>query len=103
MLFRSLAAFLERARTAFGGKPIVITSGYRNPAINRLVGGASNSEHLYPEPGIGAVDWFIDGVDIYKLQDWCIKNWPYSTGRGAPKGFIHSGIRKGRPKVVWDY
>jgi hypothetical protein len=49
------------------------------------------------------VDWYIEGVDIYKLQEWCIKNWPYSTGKGAPKGFIHTGIRQGRPKVVWDY
>ena len=98
-----LAAFLERARTAFGGKPVIITSGYRPPAVNRSVGGASGSEHLYDAPGVGAVDWYIDGVDIYKLQDWCIKNWPYSTGKGAPKGFIHTGIRKGRPKVVWDY
>lgn len=98
-----LACFLERARVAFGGKPIIITSGYRPPAINRQVGGASSSEHLYDAPGVGAVDWYIEGVDIYKLQDWCIKNWPYSTGKGAPKGFIHTGIRKGRPKVVWDY
>lgn len=98
-----LAAFLERARSAFGGKPVIITSGYRPPAINRSVGGASGSEHLYDAPGVGAVDWYIEGVDIYKLQDWCIKHWPYSTGKGAPKGFIHSGIRKGRPKVVWVY
>jgi len=98
-----LAAFLERARTAFGGKPIIITSGYRPAAINRSVGGASGSEHLYNAPGVGAVDWYIEGVDIYKLQEWCIKNWPYSTGKGAPKGFIHTGIRQGRPKVVWDY
>jgi GH24 family phage-related lysozyme (muramidase) len=98
-----LAAFMERARAAFGGKPVIITSGYRNAVINRSVGGASNSEHLYSAPSVGAVDWYIDGVDVYKLQDWCIKNWPYSTGKGAPKGFIHTGIRKGRPKVVWDY
>ena len=98
-----LATFLERVRTAFGGKRITITSGYRNPTVNRQVGGASNSEHLYSEPGVGAVDWYVDGVDIYKVQDWCIKNWPYSTGKGAPKGFIHTGIRKGRPKVVWNY
>jgi GH24 family phage-related lysozyme (muramidase) len=98
-----LAAFLERVRVAFGGKPVTITSGYRNAVINRSVGGASNSEHLYSAPSVGAVDWYIDGVDVYKLQDWCIKNWPYSTGKGAPKGFIHTGIRKGRPKVVWDY
>ena len=98
-----LAAFLERARTAFGGKPVVITSGFRPPAVNKSVGGASASEHLYDLPGVGAVDWYIEGVDIYKLQEWCIANWPYSTGRGAPKGFIHTGIRKNRPKVVWDY
>ena len=54
-------------------------------------------------PGVGAVDWYIDGVDIYKLQEWCLKEWPYSTGKGAHKGFIHTGIRQGRPKVVWDY
>jgi putative chitinase len=94
---------LERARTAFGGKSIIITSGFRPPAVNRSVGGASGSEHLYNAPSVGAVDWYIQGVDIYKLQEWCIKNWPYSTGKGAPKGFIHTGIRQGRPKVVWEY
>lgn len=98
-----LAAFLERGRAVFGGKPVIITSGYRNSAVNASVGGAKNSEHLYDAPGVGAVDWYIEGVDIYKLQSWCIDNWPYSTGRGAPKGFVHTGIRRGRPKVVWDY
>ena len=98
-----LAAFLERARGAFGGKAVIITSGYRPPAVNRSVGGASSSEHLYNAPGVGAVDWYIDGVDIYKLQDWCVKHWPYSTGLGAPKGFIHTGIRQGKPRLTWPY
>jgi GH24 family phage-related lysozyme (muramidase) len=98
-----LAAFLERARTAFGNKPVIITSGYRPPAINRSVGGASGSEHLFNAPGVGAVDWYIQGVDIYKLQDWCDKNWPFSVGYGAAKGFVHLGIRAGRPRVRWDY
>lgn len=98
-----LAAFLERVRLAFGGKAVIITSGYRPPAINRSVGGASASEHLYSAPGIGAVDWYVQGVDIYKVQAWCIKHWPYSTGKGAPRGFVHTGIREGRPNVVWNY
>jgi GH24 family phage-related lysozyme (muramidase) len=98
-----LAAFLERARTAFGNKPVIVTSGYRPPAINKSVGGASGSEHLFNAPGVGAVDFYIEGVDIYKLQDWCDKNWPFSLGYGAPKGFCHLGIRAGRPRVRWDY
>jgi hypothetical protein len=66
-----LAAFMERARARFGGKPVIITSGYRPAAINRSVGGASGSEHLYNAPGVGAVDWYIQDVDIYKVQEWC--------------------------------
>lgn len=98
-----LAAFLERVRTAFGGKPVIITSGYRNARINAFVGGASGSEHLFDAPGVGAVDFWIQGADINAVQAWCDKNWPYSVGYGAPKGFVHLGIRKGRPKVRWDY
>lgn len=98
-----LAAFLERVRTAFGGKPIVITSGYRPPAVNRSVGGASASEHLFDAPGVGAVDFYIDGVDVFKVQEWCDREWPCSIGYGAPKGFVHVGIRQGRPRVRWVY
>jgi GH24 family phage-related lysozyme (muramidase) len=98
-----LAAFMERCRTQFGGKPVVITSGYRPPAINRSVGGASSSEHLYNAPSVGAVDFYIQGASIQAVQDWCDKQWPYSLGYGAPKGFVHLGIRQGRPRVRWDY
>lgn len=98
-----LAQFLEKVRTQFGGKPIRITSGYRPGAINRSVGGASSSEHIYNAPGIGAVDFLIDGADIHAVQDWCDANWPYSLGYGAKKGFVHLGIRRGRPRVRWDY
>ncbi len=97
-----LCTFLEKARAQFGNKPIIITSGHRPPAVNQAIGGASNSEHLY-KPGCGAVDWYISGVPVQTVQNWCVKNWPYSTGLGAPKGFIHTGIRAGRPRVVWDY
>jgi len=98
-----LCQFLEKARTQFGNKPLIITSGNRPPAVNKSVGGASNSEHLYSAPDVGAVDFYIEGVSVWSLQDWCDRNWPYSLGYGAPKGFVHVGIRKGKPKVRWDY
>jgi predicted chitinase len=98
-----LATFLERCRTHFGGKPVIITSGYRPPAINRSVGGASASEHLFNAPGVGAVDFLIQGVSVQAVQDWCDRHWAYSLGYGAPKGFVHLGIRAGRPRIRWDY
>jgi len=98
-----IAQFLERARAQFGGRSVVITSGYRPTAINKLVGGASGSEHLYDSPGVGAVDFYIAGADINAVQAWCDKEWPYSLGYGAPRGFAHLGIRKGAPRVRWNY
>ena len=98
-----ICQFLEKTRTKFGNKPLVVTSGHRPPAVNAAVGGASNSEHLYSAPNVGAIDFFIDGVSIWSVQDWCDQNWPYSLGYGAPKGFVHVGIRQGKPKVRWVY
>lgn len=98
-----LCKFLEKVRAQFGNKPLVITSGSRPEPINSQVGGAKNSEHTYNAPSKGAVDFYIDGVSVYTVQDWCEKNWPYSLGYGAARGFIHLGIKEGRPKVRWDY
>jgi lysozyme len=97
-----LCIFIEKARTQFGNKPVIITSAHRPPAVNQAVGGASNSEHLF-KPGCGAIDWYINGIPVKTVQDWCVKNYPYSTGLGASKGFIHTGIRASRPRLVWNY
>jgi hypothetical protein len=97
-----LAQFVQKARDHFG-LPAIITSGYRPPRINAQVGGASQSEHLYNAKDTGAVDFYIDGESVYTLQDWADKHWPYSLGYGAPKGFVHCGMRTGRPRIRWNY
>ena len=96
-----LCQFLEKARAKFG--PIKITSGNRPPAVNASVGGASNSEHLF-KPGCGAVDIYPINASCLELEKWCDKEWPFSVGYGASyRGFVHLGIRAGRPKVRWNY
>lgn len=42
-----LANFLEQVRTLLGNTPILISSGYRSPAVNSLVRGARNSAHVH--------------------------------------------------------
>lgn len=98
-----LAQYLEKVRAQFGGKPIIITSGYRPAAINKLVGGASQSEHLFDGISVGAVDFYIEGASVQAVQDYCDKTWPHSIGYGAPRGFVHVGIRQGGTRVRWDY
>src|SRR5436309_4153487 len=41
-----LAAGLELVRAAIGNSPIHVTSGYRSPRLNRMVGGSKHSMHM---------------------------------------------------------
>ncbi|MGU7780543.1 D-Ala-D-Ala carboxypeptidase family metallohydrolase [Burkholderia sp. PU8-34] len=43
---RRTAEVLERVREQLGARPMIVTSGYRSPALNRAVGGVANSAHL---------------------------------------------------------
>lgn len=42
-----LAQSLELVRIVLGNNPIHVNSGYRSPTVNRLVGGAPDSAHMY--------------------------------------------------------
>lgn len=43
---RSLCNLLEAVRVTLGGKPIIITSGFRSRLVNLDVGGAKRSAHI---------------------------------------------------------
>ena len=58
-----LAAYgMELVRRELGDKPILVSSWYRSPTLNRAVGGASQSDHMYgcavdfTCPAFGTVD-----------------------------------------------
>jgi len=43
---KRLAALLEQVKTALGGAPIMISSGFRNKKVNDAIGGKDSSQHL---------------------------------------------------------
>lgn len=51
-------------------KPMIITSGYRNSQVNKLVGGVSNSAHLYGQ----AVDFTVSGMTPAQVVDFIKKS-----------------------------
>lgn len=64
---------LQPVRNHFG-QPVRVNSGYRSPALNKVVSGASKtSQHMRCE----AVDYEIMGLDNFELAQWVSKNLDY--------------------------
>ena len=51
---------LEPVRSLLGGKPITVTSFYRNPEVNRKSGGDPNSAHMFGR----ATDIYIPHMNV---------------------------------------
>lgn len=73
-------------------KPVIISSGYRSPAVNRAVGGSSRSQHRFGQ----AADFTIPSVDNWDLAQWIWKNLNYDQlilefYTGGNSGWIHVG------------
>ena len=86
---RVTAAAMEEVRRVLGHKPILVSSGYRSPAVNRAVGGARKSAHLsgwaidFTCPGFGSdlvVCRAIEASDV--RYDQLILEYP-------PHGWVH--------------
>jgi len=92
-----LAGVLERIRTICGNHPIAVSSGYRCPEVNKLVGGASSSAHLY---GLAA-DIEIPGFG--SPRDVCQAIEPHLKKLGIDQliyegTWTHVGLTEGEPR-----
>ena len=89
---------LQPARDALG--PIKITSGFRAPAVNAKIGGASSSQHVKGQ----AADLMMSGGQK-KLLDWIIANvefdqiiseFPDKNGNPA---WVHVSFAEGKNRM----
>lgn len=73
-------------------KPIIITSGFRSVKVNDLVGGVSNSQHLYGQ----AADITVNGMSAAQLFDF-VKNSgvEYDQCINEHNSWVHVSYNKG--------
>ena len=68
------AEIMELVRTILGGKPILISSGYRSQWLNSAVGGSKNSAHThglavdFSCPGFGAPLQICEALDPHMRE-----------------------------------
>jgi len=89
-----LLAHLQQLRTTLG-RPITITSGYRNPSHNKAVGGSPTSQHLLGT----AADIQVAGITIDQLARHATEIG--FTGIGRYPNFLHVDVRP--QPAHWDH
>ena len=94
-LARICHTILEPLRT-HARRPIIISSGYRSPTLNRAVGGAAHSQHLTGE----AVDIRIPSSETGREWfEWMRTHLPFDqlikerATRSSPSFWIHVSLR----------
>jgi zinc D-Ala-D-Ala carboxypeptidase len=92
------ANVMEEVRTILGDKPILISSGYRSPAVNKAVGGSSSSAHMH---GL-AVDFSCPGfgspLTICKTLEPHMKTLGIDQLIHEFNTWVHLGLRSAPPR-----
>jgi len=97
---RRTAEVMEKVRTILSNKPILISSGYRSPEVNRAVGGSSTSAHMsglavdFTCPGFGSPLDICHALEPHMVElgiDQLI--WEFTT-------WVHLGLSAGPPRAM---
>lgn len=92
----ALARELQKARDQLG-RPFIVNSWYRPPAVNQAVGGVSNSQHLYGK----AVDVQVPGYSGRRVANALMLWWTGGVGiYSSMPDIVHLDIG---PKRTWGF
>ena len=89
----ALVDILQKIRDHFG-KAVNINSGFRTPAKNKAVGGATYSQHLYGT----AADISVSGVSPTVVAAYAESLLPGTGGIGIYGTFVHVDVRKNKSR-----
>ena len=81
----------------FLGRPIYISSGYRSPWLNREIGGATQSQHMYGQAadfecwGVSNVELFHTIKNLFTYDQLILER--HDPQKGENSGWIHVSYR----------
>lgn len=99
---KKTAAMMEKVRTLLGNKPIIVSSGYRSPALNDAVGGSPTSAHCFGFacdfncPLYGSSTEVANFLKSHMQElglDQLINEYP-------PSGWVHAGLSANPPRYM---
>ena len=95
---------LQRVRIAFGG-PMRITSGYRCPQRNAVVGGARYSAHVDGRAVDVSVAHGYDALDLVRAALECRITGVGVSRKSGGRGFVHLDMSRapGKRPALWSY
>jgi hypothetical protein len=73
-------------------KPVRVSSGFRCEKLNKLLGGAKNSQHIYGE----AADIQVDGMSTEELFQFIKDHFNYDQLIQEFDSWVHISYRKGK-------
>lgn len=84
---------LEPVRAHFEA-PVLVSSGYRSPALNAAIGGSATSQHCLGE----AADFTVRGVANIDVIQWMWRtlNYDQLIYEFGAAGWVHASWRDGR-------
>ncbi len=80
------------------GRPVVVTSGYRSPALNRAVGGAATSQHLRGEAADITAGSRTENRRLYEIirDHLPFDQLIWEQGDDTGPQWVHVSYREGR-------
>lgn len=93
-----MAETMEEVRAILGDKPILISSGYRDPRVNAMVGGSVGSKHInglaadFTCPGFGTALEICKQLEPH-MRELRIDQLIYEFGT-----WVHLGLTQGKAR-----
>jgi len=92
------AEVMEKVRTLLGNKPVLISSGYRSPQVNKAVGGSTSSAHMSALAADFSCPGFGTPLHICKHLHSHMKELGIDQLIHEYDTWVHLGLTQGAPR-----